>query len=448
MRGWVKAEVSDTYLSGGSLRQVTRTMRGDFTKKPWYSSYVLFILGLVSILNYYDRFLMTVLLEPIKRDLHISDGQIGLLAGIGFALMYGLLGVPMARLADRYGRAPVLGAVLMLWSAMTAVCGATVNFTTMLLARTGVGIGEAGGLPTVNALIADYFSPRRRGLAISMIGVCSMIGANLSLIFGGLLNDRHGWRIAYYLASVPGFILAIVIFLTIRDPRAQPSGASAPVAVVPLSVALKTLWNRKSFVLLCLGMGIGSIVGYAQQAWNPAFLMRTYHISPGQVGSRYAAVVAPAAIVAILLGGVANDRLTRRDQRWPLWIVALSFGLNVPASLAFFLIHEFTLAMSMAVVSTILVGLWVAPAYTLVQRLAGTQSRALAAALFMMILNIVGQGLGPTITGMLSDRLSPELGNRSLMVSLCIVSMAGAVAVIPFLLAARTVKADMADANS
>jgi len=448
MRGWEKAKVSDVYPARGLLERVTRTMRGDFTTKPWYSSYVLFILGLVSILNYYDRFLMTILLEPIKRDLHISDGQIGLLAGVGFALMYSLLGVPMARLADRYGRAPVLGVVLTLWSAMTAVCGATVNFTTMLLARTGVSIGEAGGLPTVNALIGDYFSPRRRGLAISIIGVCSMLGSSLSLIVGGLLNDRHGWRIAYYLASVPGFIVATVIFLTIRDPRAQASGASAPVAVLPLSVALKTLWNRKSFVLLCLGMGIGTIANYAQQAWNPAFLMRTYHISPGQVGSRYAAVVGPAAIVAILLGGVVNDRLARRDPRWPLWLVALSFGLNVPASLAFFLIHDFTIAMSMAVVSTLLVGLWVAPAYTLVQSLAGAQSRALAAALFMMILNIVGQAVGPTLTGILSDRLSAGFGNTSLMVSLCIVSMAGAVAVIPFLLATRTVKADIAEANS
>jgi MFS family permease len=281
-----------------------------------------------------------------------------------------------------------------------------------------------------------------------VIGVCSMIGSSLALGFGGLLNDIHGWRITYYLASVPGLILAMVIFLTIRDPRAQTSLASAPIAAVPLSVALKTLWNRKSYVLLCLGMGIGSIAGYAQQAWNPAFLMRTYHISSGQVGSHYAAVVGTASIVSILLGGVVNDRLARRDQRWSLWIVALSFGLNMPASLAFFLIRDFTLAMVLAVVSTILVGLWVAPAYALVQNLAGTQSRALAAALLMMILNIIGQGLGPAVTGMLSDGLSSGFGNRSLMVSLCIVSMAGAVAVIPFLLATRTVKADLAEANS
>jgi MFS family permease len=418
------------------------------TVKSRYPLYVLFIVGLVSILNYYDRSLLSILVEPIKRDLRISDGEIGLLAGVGFALIYGVLGVPMARLADRYGRAPVLGAVLMFWSAMTAATGATANFTTIFLARIGVGLGEAGGLPAVHALIAEYFSLRRRGLAMSVSGICGAIGVSLALILGGSINDLYGWRRAFYLAAVPGLLLAVVIFLTIRDPRSHTHPASERVITVPLGAALRTLWGRKSFMLLCLGMGIGTIGSYGQQAWTPAFLMRTYHLTAGQVGSRYAAVIGPASILSILLGGVINDWLVSKDERWPLWLLALSFGLCAPAGLVFFLVPDFTLAMVMAVIFTLLGYLWVGPAYALVQALAGAQLRALAAAVFMLIINIIGNGLGPTLTGLLSEQLRAALGPASLRASLCIMIMTCALATIPFLLATRAVKTDMTAANS
>ena len=426
----------------------TNEGRAASVDNAWYSIYVLFVVGLVSILTYYDRFLMTILVEPIKRDLSISDGQIGLLAGLGFALIYGVMSIPMARLADRYGRGQTLGAVLMFWSAMTAATGAAVNLPGIALARIGVGVGEAGSLPTVHALIAEHFPPRRRGLALSTSGVCGAIGVSLSLVVGGHLNDLYGWRTAFYVASVPGLILAPLILLTIRGPRVQRYAASAPITAAPLRVALSTLCKRKAFVLLCLGVGIGTIGSYGQQAWNPAFLMRTYHFSASEVGSRYAAVVGPASIISILIGGALNDWLVSKDKHWPFWVLALSFGLSTPAGLAFYLIHNFAFALAISVLSTMLGYLWIGPAYALVQSLAGQQFRALAAAVFMLVINVVGGAVGPAAIGLLSDRLTATFGDRSLAVSLCIVIMTCAIAVIPFLMANRTVEADMADANS
>ncbi len=423
-------------------------MRSDLTQKPWYSSYVLLIVGLVSVMNYYDRFLLTILVEPIKRDLHITDAQVGLLAGIGFALMYSLLGVPMARLADRHGRARVLAAVVGFWSLMTAASGMTVNFTTMLLARAGVGVGEAGGLPTVHALIADYFSPKRRGFALSLIGVCGAIGMTLALAVGGLINDWHGWRMAFYVAAAPGLILALLVILTIKEPLAHVQAKAANNATLPLGAAFKTLWRRKAFVFLCAGMAVGAVGAYAHQTWIPAFLMRTYHMTAGQVGAQYSAVTGPTTIVAILLGGLINDWLLRRDKRAPLWIIAASFGLGVPASLAFLLVHDFHLALGLSILMTLAGGLWTGPAYAVVQSLAGPKLRALTAAIFMMIVNIVGLGLGPVAGGVLSDLFAPHFGAASLTASLCALTLCGAIAVPLFLLATRSLDADMRDAES
>lgn len=413
----------------------------------FYSVYVLLLVGLVSVANYYDRTLISILVEPIKRDLALTDSQIGLLSGFGFALMYSLLGVPMARLADRFGRARVLGSVVVIWSVMTVLSGRTVNFTTMLLARAGVGIGEAGGLPATHALVADYFSPRFRGKALSTIGVCGGLGLSLAYAGGGLINDWAGWRMAFYLGGLPGLVLSALVFLTIREPqRSAVAGEKAPN--VTFRQAAATLWRRKSYVMLCAGLGIGAIGSYGQSAWTPAFLMRAYHLSASEVGGYYSAVSGPATMVSILVGGLVNDWLVARDKRWPLWLLALTFGLSVPFSLVFFLQRDFSLGLGLTVVTTIAGGLWVGPSYALVQNLAGPPLRAVGAAVFMMTVNIVGLSLGPYLTGLFSDLLTPSFGAEALTAALCLVSMSCLVGAVCFVLATRTVIADLAEADA
>ncbi len=413
-----------------------------------YSNYVLFVLGLVSVTNYYDRNLISILVEPIKRDLSLSDSQIGLLSGIGFALMYSILGIPMARLADRYGRVRILSAVLAIWSTMTVLSGRTTGFLSMLLARIGVGVGEAGGLPATHALVADYFPAKQRGRALSVIGVGGGLGLTLALAGGGWINDWRGWRVAFYVAGVPGLLLAVLILLTVREPTRRGVGTPANGLSPALGTVLRTLWGRRSYVQLCAGLGIAAIGAYGQSTWTPAFLMRSYHLSAGQVGGYYSAVVGPATLASILLGGVLNDWLVKRDERWPFWILALCFGISIPASLAFFLVHNFAFAMTMTVITTVVGGLWVAPSYALVQSLAGPSLRAIAAAIFMMLVNIVGLGLGPYLVGLLSDTLTSRLGEQALTASLCFVTLTCAIGVVNFVLAARSVEADVASANS
>jgi MFS family permease len=438
------------------------------TRAASYSWYVLGVLCAVSIVNYYDRNLISILVEPMKHDLHASDSELGLLTGFAFALAYGAFGIPVARLADRWGRARVLGLSLLAWSVTTILSAQCRGFTSMALARAGVAIGEAGALPATHALVAEYFDEQRRGRALSLIGVAGGLGVTLALAAGGLINEWYGWRMAFVLSGIPGLFLAVLLWVTVREPEpglsaaagAGPAAGTSPTASVgpaasglpaasdepSLGEALRALWHRPAYVCLCAGLGIAVIGIYGQFAWTPAFLMRSYHMSSAAVGGYYSVVVGPATLLSIFLGGVLNDWLVRKDPRAPFWILAGSFALVVPANLTFFLVHDFSFAMGISLVTTVIGGVWVAPAYSLVQSLAGPRLRAIAAAVFMMTVNVVGMGLGPFLTGALSDHFASAWGDQALAVSLCVVTLIGGLGVFPLLRATKTVTADVARA--
>jgi MFS family permease len=424
------------------------------TRAASYSWYVLGVLCAVSIVNYYDRNLISILVEPIKHDLHASDSELGLLTGFAFALAYSAFGIPVARLADRWGRARVLGLSLLAWSVTTILSAQCRGFTSMALARAGVAICEAGALPATHALVAEYFDEQRRGRALSLIGVAGGLGVTLALAAGGLINEWYGWRMAFVLSGIPGLFLAVLLWVTVREPEpglsaaagGGPAASDEPVATPSLGEALRALWHRPAYVCLCAGLGIALIGVYGQFAWTPAFLMRSYHMSSAAVGEYYSVVVGPATLLSIFLGGVLNDWLVTKDPRAPFWILAGSFALVVPASLTFFLVHDFSFAMGISLVTTVIGGVWVAPAYSLVQSLAGPRLRAIAAAVFMMTVNVVGMGLGPFLTGALSDHFASAWGDQALAVSLCVVTLIGGLGVFPLLRATKTVTADVARA--
>lgn len=415
-----------------------------------YARYVLTVLGCISALDYYDRNLISILVEPIKRGLHLDDSQIGLLSGVAFALAYGICGIPVARWADRYGKVRVLTASLVVWSVMTALTARAINFTTMALARAGVAVGEAGALPAMHSLVAEYFPPQRRGKALSIIGVCGGIGLTFALAGGGLLSDRLGWRAAFLISGAPGLLVALLLWRTVREPErsAAAVGGESAAANVDMRSALRILMRRRAYVHLCIGLGFAAVGAYSQFAWTPAFLMRTYHLTAGQVGSYYSAAVGPATLFSILLGGVLNDwLLRRRHDAGPFWILAATFALSVPFSLTFYLLHSFRVGMILTLFTTVFGGLWVAPSYALVQNLAGPRLRAFAAAVFMLIVNVIGLSAGPYLGGLLSDLLAPSFGTRSLGIGLCLLTITYVIGVVHFLFAARTVAADVAQAE-
>ncbi len=419
-------------------------------RRRGYSWYVLGILGFVSVLDFYDRSLISILIEPIERGLHLNDAQIGLLTGIAFALAYGICCIPVARLADKYGRVRILAACVVVWSVMSVLTARAVSFTTMALARSGVALGEAGAFPSMQALVADYFPAERRGTALSLISVCGGIGLTLALAGGGVLNDWLGWRGAFLLSGAPGVLLAVLLWFTVREPARASLGMSGVDDAQNLTLrrSLSVLAGRRSFIHLCIGLAFIGIGAYAQSTWTPAFLMRTYHFSTERVGAYYSAAVGPGTLVSILLGGVLNDWLLRRQHyAAPVWILVAAFGLIVPPAIVTYLTRDFTLAMALTVVTTLLGGVWVAPFYAVVQNLAGPQLRALAAAVVSVISSVIGLSAGPYLAGVLSDLLVPRYGDRSLAVSLCLLNVTYVIGVIHFLLAIRTVRADSAAAE-
>jgi MFS family permease len=422
-----------------------------FAPSAGYRWYVLWLLFAVNLLNYFDRNLITILIEPIKQDLSLSDAQSGLLMGLAFALIYSLLGLPIARFADRARRVGVLSASLALWSAMTTLCGFATSFTTMFLARLGVGIGEAGGLPSTHALVGEYFPPQKRGGAMSIVAVGGSIGLLLGLIAGGLMHTAFGWRSAFMIAGAPGLIVALIFATTVREP---PLPQRSGEARQNLGEAMRTLWGRKSYVLLTFGLGIATIGAYGHQAWIPTFLIRSFEMTPGETGVFYGLASAPAALLGVLGGGFLVDWLSKKDARWPLWMTALSFFIMVPIALAFFLAPEVPalkdqplIVVALSIPIAMLGVMWTGPCFALIQNLAGSRLRATAAAAFMLVTNLVGLSLGPPITGFISDALAPMVGEDALRYALALMTIPYLGGVVLFLMATKTVKADLGEAR-
>ncbi len=422
-----------------------------------YAYYALGILCLISVLNYYDRNVISIVLQPMKKELHLSDTQVGLLTGVAFAVVYSLLGVPVARFADRGHRVKVLSAALAVWSVMTAACGLATGVVTMFLARMGVGVGEAGGLPATHALVADYFPPRRRSSALSAIAVASGIGAILGLAVGGVVSDHFGWRAAFWVGGAPGLLIALIAVTTIREPSRWPAEAGAdgvvgpvptPPAPVPLGTALRMLARRRSYVYLTLGMTISALGGYAAQMWTVTYFVRSFGLTPGQIGPMYSVLTGVPSIAGMLFGGLLVDRWIARDRRAAVWIQLATFGASIPLSLVVLLTHNLTVALTASAVGALIGGAYVGPMYALVQGLAGPKLRATAAAVFMMVVNIVGLSLGPVLAGLVSDRLAAVAGQESLRWSLLVMLLPVVICLPFFVAAAGRVRADLDEAES
>lgn len=412
-----------------------------------YAYYVLVILSIISVLNYFDRNVIAIVLQPIKHDLHLTDTQVGLLTGLAFAAVYSLLGLPVARYADRGHRVRVLGWALAIWSLMTAACGFAMSATSMFLARLGVGIGEAGGVPATHALIADYFPPARRSSVLSVIAIATAVGAALGLAVGGIVSERYGWRAVFWVGSAPGLLFALVTWLTLREHRGPVTAALTLAPPVPLRAGLNMLRHRPSYVFLVLGVTIAFLGDYALQSWTPTFFIRSFGLSPGQVGPTYALLTGVPQILGMLIGGVAVDHWVRRDKRAPLWTLVARFGLGIPLSLTLYLTPHLQVAWIAASLNALVGGIYVGPTYALIQGLAGPRLRATAVAIFMLVLNLISLSLGPVVAGYVSDRLATLTGQDSLRWSLCTMLLAYVASLPLLLLAARTVRQDLYDAE-
>ncbi len=420
----------------------------DITEKlrsPKYRRYVLAVLVVVYIFNFLDRQIVTILAEPIKLDLGLSDTQIGLMTGLAFAIFYTGFGIPLARLADRASRVNIITGALVIWSGMTALCGIAQNFVQILAARIGVGVGEAGASPPAHSLIADYYPPSERASALSIYALGIPIGSLLGLLAGGWVAEFYGWRTAFLVVGLPGVILAVLFKLTIKEPirGMSDAGGAGDQSQPPLVSTIKTLLTNKTILHIAMGGALTSFVGYGLGQWLPAFFIRLHGMGLAEVATYYGLVNGIASMAGTFLGGTLADRYANRDMRVYAWLPAAGVLISFPFYLAALIVNDWMIAIAILLVPSFLNSLWLGPAFGTVQNLAPQRMRALASAILLFILNIIGLGFGPFLVGVLSDLLAGPFGEESLRYAIIFATAGYFWAGAHFLLAAKTLVADL-----
>lgn len=382
---------------------VSLTSQGTGVSKD-YASYVLLTLGTASFFNFLDRSAFTVLAVPIKAELKLSDTAIGLLGGFGFALFYALMGVPLARLADRHNRVTILSISLAIWSLATAYCGLAANLVQLALGRVGVGAGEAGCTPACYSILADYFPPERRAFATGMYYTGGNIGLLCGLMLSGLLAETVGWRATFVMLGVPGVAFALLMKLTVREPARgrldrpvrQDGGAAVPTI-------RRLLTKRPAFVHLTAGYTIATFGFYAALTWLPHFFRRIHGLDSADIGLRYGLSFGGGMVVGVALGAVLAPRLIARDRRWEMWFPAVVTALSLPAFAGLLLVDDANIALLLTAIACALFSMSMGPGLACLQSLSEAPIRATATAVFFLTATILGQGFGPTLVGIGSD---------------------------------------------
>lgn len=412
-----------------------------------YRWYALGLLVVVYVFNFIDRSILGILVEPIKRDLGVSDTLMGFLGGIAFAAFYTFLGIPIARLADRGSRRNVLAVCLALWSGATALCGLAANFVHLLAARIGVAVGEAGGSPPSHSMISDMFPPESRATALAIYALGIPIGTMLGNLGGGWINEAFDWRTAFVVVGAPGLLLALVVRFTLREPvRGAAEGLSAGSDEAPPVMAVfRLLWSRRSFRYMTIGGSLHAFVGYGVVYWIPAMFMRSHGLGTREMGAALF-YLGFAAILGTFLGGYMGDRLAARDQRWYLWLPGLAILASLPFSYYAYTTDATYLALCTLAVPSALGAYYLGPTFSMTQGMVGLRMRALASSILLFILNIIGLGLGPQFAGIASDLLNAwtDLGADSLRWALVICLVFNLVSAAMYLAAGKTIRADLA----
>lgn len=427
-----------------------------------YRSYVLFLLVVVYTFNFLDRQIIGILSIPIQEELGLSDTQLGLMRGLSFALFYSTLGVPIAWLADRTNRTRIIAIALAVWSAMTAACGLAQNFWQMFAARLMVGVGEAGGVAPAYSIIADYYPPEKRARALAIYSFGIPIGSAVGIIFGGVIATLIDWRAAFLIVGVMGVVLAPIFYLTMREPRRgayDPPGTK--IAPAPIKEVFATLARKPSFWTLSLGAACSSMIGYGLFAWLPAFFVRSYPtelvetlswlpawaIPEGAgpllyAGYFYGTIVLFGGVLGIWLGGVLGDRFGKGSRGAYALVPAIAFLATAPFFAAGVLSSSLALSFFIFLIPTALGLAWLGPVLSAFQHIVPVAMRATASAVFLLINNLIGIGLGDLLLGAMSDGLKAQFGEESLRYSILAGVSFYIAAAVFFLFASRTLAKD------
>ncbi|MDP3173446.1 MAG: MFS transporter [Phenylobacterium sp.] len=390
--------------------------------RPGYRYVVVAMLTLVYTFNFLDRQILSVLAEPIRKELHLSDTQLGLLTGLTFALFYTTFGIPLAWLADRTRRIWIVAGALSVWSLFSAACDLAGNFAQLALARIGVGVGEAGGSPPSHSLISDYFPPAQRGTALGLLSIGAPLGGALGVGVGGAIAAAHGWRAAFMVVGLSGLVLAALVLLIVREPlrgRMDPLGdGQTHEPSPPLGRGIAEFFADPVLRCTALGAGCSAFLAFGIGNWAPAFLIRVRHMEMGDLALYFGLVVGFAGVVGVAGSGWLVDRLRRYSPRAYALVPGAATLISLPFFIGFLMAPTWPLAVASFAVSTVLNGVYLAPAMTVVQNAVAPSRRSLSSALFMFIFNLIGMGGGPLFVGMISDRMHGSFGELSLQIGL------------------------------
>ena len=415
------------------------------TIKRWY---IVGVLTLVYIFNFIDRQIISVLQEPMRIELGLSDTQLGLLQGLTFALFYVTMGIPLARWADIGVRRNVVALAVGTWSVMTALCGVAQNFVHLLLARIGVGIGEAGGSPPSHSIISDLFPPGRRALPLAIYSTGITFGVFMAYVFGAWVSDNFGWRVVFIALGIPGVILALLVRFTVTEPpRGQFDGPDADRAPPSMLAVFRFLFSSRTFIHLSLAAAMHAFVGYGVAAFLVSHYVRSFGIPIDEI-SRVAMplgfIIGLGGMMGNFLGGYLSDRMSPRDARWAMWIPAVANVLTVPFAAVAILSDDFYFSLAMYVIPLTFAYIYLGPTLATTHALVQPRMRAMASAVLFFIVNLIGLGLGPTMVGAISDALIPTYGTDSLRYAIVLTFMFNIWSAAHYWYASRYLREDLA----
>ena len=384
-----------------------------------YRYYVLVMLMLTFMFNIADRLVMSILIEDIKAEFVLSDTQIGLLAGTAFTFFYLILGIPAGRLADRTNRKTMVAVSLALWSLMSALCGAALGFWTLLLARLGVGVGEAGGGPPSASIITDYFAPHELSRAMGIFAAGAVLGPVLGYVAGGLIAEAYGWRWTFVILGLPGILLGILLYYTVREPQRGRFYTRKAQQVVsdkqePFLVTMRSLWANSVFVRVVVANSFTNMPAYAFAIWLAPMLIRNFDLTSGEVGVYLGAMLFFGGVPGMILGGYLADFLARKNPRWRPWYCGVAVFLTMPFWILCLLTTSLEVTLGLYICGYILLVSTQGAAISMVQAAVLPTERGTASSISSLSITLLGYGIGPALIGLMSDSWAGAYGSLSL----------------------------------